>query len=412
MEIALETPAAPARIEDVVLGISRGVQQSFARLIGQLPGRVVRASHLQRALEIDSKVAWQVFKIAKAEDPMDAVRYMPSMVSVRRVVAAAERKGISREVLIAMEDAVSQYDAAGKQHADGRASFTSMIASMRNDGAAEAVSQQIRRSAYRDNCQLWGSQVGLFLNQGVIRRDSTGAISCLATSIKTDFRKLRADALPILYGYSQRSKDGKLIPADRHPLDAEAFEKYGVPVLPQFCSKPLPSFGYAEMKDGWTVHRIQGDQIGKLSSIDLVTSYTFRDPGLVELSDGRKIFFLSLVFRVPTETAIIEMLIHRPTMGLLVPQFRILPEVGIDFVTEMERLQPVLPSYESVQNLGRLPTAPPVSEYRHYTNMTTFVLDKLGLIQDEFDVYRVSIAYPMLHTLAVLWFEVPPPAAV
>ena len=338
---------------------------------------------------------------------MDAVRYMPSLVSVKRVAAAAERKGVSREVLIAMQQAVSEYDAAGKQYADGRASFTSMITSLRNDEAAEAFSQQVRRSAFRDNCQLWGSQVGLFMNQGVIRRNSSGEIDCVAISVKTDFRKLRADALPILYGYSQRSKDGKLIPADRDPIDAKAYAEYGVPLLPEFCSKPLPSFGSPEIKDGWTVHRIQGDQIGKLSSIDLVTAYRFRDPGLVEMSDGRKIFFLSLAFRVPTETAIIEMLIHRPTMGLISPRLRIIAEVGTDFVTELENPQPLLQSFETVQYLGDLETSPPVSEYRHYSRMTTFILDKLHLPQSDFDVYRVSIAYPMLHTLAVLWFDAP-----
>jgi hypothetical protein len=409
MESSLvETPPASDRIQDVAIVITREIQRSFARLISQLPGRVVRASHLQKCLEIDSKVAWQVFKIAKAEDPLDAVRYMPSMVSIKRVVAAAEREGVARDVLDAVQEAVSQYDAAGKQHADGRASFTSMITALRNDEAAEAVAVQTRRSAFRDNCQLWGSQVGVFFNQGVLLKRPSDEMVCINTTVKTDFRKLRTGALPVLYGYSQRSKEGKLIPVDRTPIDPEAFSKYGVPVLPQFCSKPIPDFGNAEMKDGWTVHKIQGEQIGKLGSFDLVTSYIYGDPHLVELSDGREIFFLSMAFRVPTETAIIELLVHRPSMGIISPQFRIIPEVGIDFVTELERQQPVMPNFETPQSLGRLPTAPPVSELRDYSELTTYVLNTQSWSKQEFDVYRVSISYPILHTLAVLWFEVSP----
>jgi len=401
--------AGQPRIEDVVGVITREVQQSFARLIGQLPGRVVRASHLQKCLEIDSKVAWQVFKIAKAQDPLEAVRYMPSMVSIKRVVAAAERKGVSRSVLDAMQEAVSQYDAAGKEHADGRASFTSMITALRNDEAAEALAMQTRRSSFRDNCQLWGAQVGVFFNQGAIIRRPAGEFVHINTTVKTDFRKLRASALPVLYGYSQRSKDGTLVPAERAPIDREAFKKYGVPVLPQFCSTPIPSFGKAEHMDGWTVHQIQGEQIGKLGSFDLVTSYIYV-PRFVQLSDGREIFFISMAFRIPTETAIIELLVHRPSIGSITPQFRLIPEVGVDFVTELERSQPVLPNFETPQSLGPLVTAPPVSEFRGYGELTSYVLETQMWSKSEFDVYRVSVSYPMLHTLGVLWFEVSPSA--
>jgi hypothetical protein len=410
METAVDSLGAPAgitvppRIEDVVTVITREVQQSFARLIGQLPGRVVRASHLQKCLEIDSKVAWQVFKIAKAQDPLEAVRYMPSMVSIKRVVAAARGKGVSSEVLSAMEKAVSHYDAAGREHADGRASFTAMVSSMRGDDSAEATTFQARRAAFRANCHLWGTQTGVFFSQCVLRRLPTGELKGAKITVKRDFRRLRSDAMPISYGWGAVNANGELVNRAEIPIDADAVEQFGIPLLPEFCSTPIPQFGKPEIRNGWQVQYMLADQIGKMGAIDLAIGVC-RDETPIVMPSGRKVAYTGFSGRVPTELAVVEFLTHRPSFGIVQPQFRVIPEMSAGLAAELERPTTKIPTFEHVQNLGEFAGAPPVSELRDYTRMTRRALAHLNWSASEFDVHRVVIQYPLLHTISGLYFD-------
>jgi hypothetical protein len=416
MDIVMDSPTADRatdaasdrtgdRMEDLVLGITREVQQSFARLIGQLPGRVIRASHLQKCLEIDSKVAWQVFKIAKAQDPLEAVRYMPSMVSIKRVVAAAKGKGVSSEVLTAMEKAVSDYDAAGREHADGRASFTAMVSSMRGEDSAEAMTFQARRAAYRANCHLWGTQTGVFFSQCIFRRMDTGVLKGAKITVKRDFRRLRTDAMPISYGWGAVNPNGELVNRAEVPIDADAAKEFGIPLLPEFCSTPIPRFGKPEIRNGWQVQFMLGDQIGKMGAIDLAIGVCRDETPIAGMSDGRKLAYTGFSNRVPTELAVVEFLTHRPSFGIVQPLFRVIPEMSAGLAAELERPTTKILTFEQVQNLGPFAGAPPVSELRDYTRMTRRALEHLDWNESEFDVHRVVIQYPLLSTISGLYFD-------
>jgi hypothetical protein len=403
MDATLDIPATD-RMEDLVLGITREVQQSFAQLIGQLPGRVIRASHLQKCLEIDSKVAWQVFKIAKAQDPLEAVRYMPSMVSIKRVVAAAKGKGVSHEVLSAMEKAVSNYDAAGREHADGRASFTALVSSMRGDDSAEAMTFQARRAAFRANCHLWGTQTGVFFSQCILRRLPTGELKSTKITVKRDFRRLRTDAMPISYGWGAVNANGELVNRAEVPIDPDAAAQFGIPLLPEFCSTPIPLFGKPEIRNGWQVQYMLGDQIGKMGAIDLAIGVC-RDETPIVMPSGRKVAYTGFSGRVPTELAVVEFLTHRPSFGIIQPLFRVIPEMSAGLATELERPATKIPTFEHVQSLGAFPGVPPVSELRDYARMTRRAFEHLNWAEDEFDVHRVLIQYPLLHTISGIYFD-------
>ena len=43
---------------------------ALAEMIATLPGRISSASALQRALNIDMKLGWKVFRIIDTEDPL------------------------------------------------------------------------------------------------------------------------------------------------------------------------------------------------------------------------------------------------------------------------------------------------------------------------------------------------------
>src|SRR5690349_21978367 len=67
-----------------------GLCASLSRLLDHLPAPVERAAELERALQIDSPLAWRVFRIARAVDPAEAVEHLPTVNQLRRAVGQAE----------------------------------------------------------------------------------------------------------------------------------------------------------------------------------------------------------------------------------------------------------------------------------------------------------------------------------
>jgi hypothetical protein len=394
-------------MEDVAVALCREVQRSFAGLLSRLPGQIVRASHLQHCLDLDAKLAWQFFKVAKATDPLEAVRHMPSVVAVRRIAKAAASKGVPADVIEAVSKAVTHFDEVGKRHADGRESFAAMVASIRGENAAETLTMQARRAAFRANSQLWGAQVGVLFYQCFLRRQASGELKATVVSGKFDYRKLRADAMPLMYGRSGAvpGPEGEIPACKDLPIDVDSFNRYGIPVLPEFCSKPVPRFSEPSIQNGWHLQTMLGDQLGKLGSIDLVTA-AYKSHQLTELTDGRKVTFAWFASHVPMEIAVIELLTHRPSFGEVKPTFRVMPEFIQELEPELEREGSQLPCFEQVQHLGNFRTAPPASEVRDYAKMGTRVLGHVKWAEEEFDVHRVVVGYPMIHTIMGMGFEV------
>jgi hypothetical protein len=399
----------PARFEDVAGDVSRKVHRAFSRLIGHLPGRMGRATYLQRYLEIDSKLAWQVFNVATAKDPLTAIRHIPSMISVRRVMSAAEQRGVPSEVLEQVYAAVTEFEEVGKQYANDRASFAAMVSSMHSEQAdSQHLAVQQRRTAYRINCQLWGAQIGTSLTHYAIRRDENGLFSTVSINAKSSFQLLRVDTNPAVYGTSAyaEKQNGQSPPPSEFPLDPEAAAKYGSPLLPEFCSQPIPQFEKIESRSGWILHVLKTDQLGRLGAVDLVNAISYRGRQPLEMDDGSKSLYVSVRQRTPTEVSVVEFVIHRPSFGKISPKFQVVPASDGNLVLELMRPTTNFPVFEGVEDCGSLHQVVPVGDVKRYVEMVQVVYQRLGWDPSEFDVYRVTVPYPVLSTDLILWFPV------
>ncbi len=399
-------PVPAVRFEHAADEVSRKVNRAFSRLVGHLPGRINRATELQRFLKIDSKLAWQIFTVAKAEDPLAQTRHIPSMISVRRVTAAAGERGVPLEVLEGIHAAVEEFERVGKRYAGDRSSFATMVSSIRNKEVdSRLLALQQRRGAYRLNCQLWGAQIETSFTHYAFRAEENGTFSSILLNVKAGFQLLRSQTNPPVYGSWQFATNVRANQqsASEAPLDPEALVKYGSPLLPDFCSHPVPRLEQIRHADDWVLRVLKTDQLGKLGAVDLTHGVVHRNRPISALNDGRKFLYIAIRQATPVENCIAEMVIHRPSFGKLKASLQTIPASNGNLVAELANPTTNFPCHEMVLEMGPVSEVAPVGDIPRYSDLLAYAYKQVGWDPSEFDVYRVTIPHPVLGTDAVVW---------
>src|SRR6476469_1645215 len=74
-------------VEEQIRCVMSGLCAALSKLLFKHPAAIEKAADLERALRIDSPLAWRVFRIARAVDPAEAVEHLPTVNQLRRAVA-------------------------------------------------------------------------------------------------------------------------------------------------------------------------------------------------------------------------------------------------------------------------------------------------------------------------------------
>lgn len=376
------------------------LRAAMSRLINAVPGGARRAVDLQRGLGLDYRLAWQAFAIAQAESALEAGQHVPSAASVRRLVGAAREAGVGEGALGAVTRGAERFEKLVAAHAEDRKSFEAMVHSLaepNGDGEA-AIALGLRRTAYRTNSAIWGVQVGLFWTC-LLARPGTGrgTNDHMLISAKLGLRRLRADA-PVLV---ERTRSGDDERREREAVDKAAFARHGVPLMPDFCSRPTPKLRATKSADGWNRSELASSAVGRASSVDLVFASRMRD---VKVARGgpnnARGIRSSSCFVTPAETTVMDMLVHRDLLPVT-PSVRTYTSVEV-LSHELAPLDaPTLPGKlpVTVREDGSVdsPDVPRAAE------IVGRACEEAGWDPREFVLYRVRQDYPVLHS--VVWFQ-------
>ncbi len=380
------------------------VQRAFQSLVNALPRSFERPSQLQHFLGLDAKVAWKIFKIATAKDPLAAAPHVPGRLLMRRIGEAALQKGAPRAIVDSAQSAIDEFETVVKQHASTRTAFKSIVATMADDESVEGLALQQRHAAFNVNSHLWGKQIDLQYTQAIfVRSDEQTTATCIV-NVKNGLQLLRADASNMVAGYI--NTDG--FNSNVQPLEPQAASYFGSPLLPSFCTKPVPELEIEQRYDGWQYSVLKSTDIGRRGAVDLAFGQRVLADTIGGRHDGKKIVVHGMQVLTPTAVGVLEFLVHRPTFPTARPQFAIFGDQWIGKIEKIVDSGRRLPAFGVLQNLGsadRVVTPPHVYLPR-YEEMQQHVFEKLGWIRSEFDLYRITLSYPILHTTPAIWFEV------
>lgn len=376
---------SPETLVEEAKPVLEEVRATIGAVLGALPEPVKRGSDLARILDLSAAQAWSIFKVVSATDVLAAGPYVPGGAMMRRLLQAAEAKGVSTALTAKARQAFARFETLVKQHAVDRTTFNSLIRDL--DGTDPGKDDLVhKRAVYRGTRHLCGVHAELTLSAFLIRYEPNGEF--LEESHISGYSKIQ-QGRPYT---TLLSEHGAVVNPD--PLSDPGENRIALRVLEDFCSQPLPEFRAEVSKSGLYHTQVHSRAIGSKGA----ASYFFasgrrRHVGPTIRGDTHR--YISTIV-VPCETYVRDLWIHENVFANMPPEAGVYwRRSGFDMRSEM-RDSDLLPMQERIIDLGRGTGGVYFPELPRYAEMIRSVADLRGWNPEEFRVFRCRVEYPML----------------
>ena len=119
----------------------------------------------ERVFRLDKTLSWQVFRLSQSVDLAEAAN-VPSRTSVRRRLAAAQRKKVPKPVLEKVGAAFERFESFATMHGGDRAGLMSMVSGLIGD-SSQQYDLRVRKSLFRANAHMWGVQARMAVRTAI-----------------------------------------------------------------------------------------------------------------------------------------------------------------------------------------------------------------------------------------------------
>jgi hypothetical protein len=380
-------------IEEQIRRVMSGLCTSLSKLLDQFPTAIEKAADLERALRIDSPLAWRVFRIARAVDPAEAVEHLPTVNQLRRAVAQCS--GIVP--CAAYEAATAAVERLGDivtSLGGDQRGFESLVSAL-SPGGVRRVELQHRRSAFRANVHLWGMHVRCLSLMVIIHpNEKTDAIDGYFVHGYHDVRPTRP-GVPMILRSRLKADIQRPDPAEA-PQPAVSHE---TDFLEAFSTLPRPALAVSSVKDGFVETRV-----------------SFRG---ISPSDAETIMlgrYVQRAFDISEEVCDLKMMITWPCEMLhadvLMPTGLTDPSAAaVELYTCRDdprqafelRRDDRAAFHEQVKVYRGVERPPASAAYAHMREIFDDAIARHGWSgHGAYDLYRVQVPYPMMHGLVRL----------
>ena len=268
-----------------------------------------RATDVARGLGLDKTLAWKLAHFIGDAAP-EAARHMPGQNAIEIERRAGQKAGVARQRIDAVRAADNRLRAFMTEHAGDRRTFETMLAGATPD---ESLMLEERRSFYRAGSTLWGVRAQCQFLMLALRPspDTPGKLDILQLSGFVALERLRPDIPWIIRRLRASDDSGKqMYQIPRVPLDPDGVTTGGMPLIPDFCSQPLPEIRQTEASNGWIYDELVPGALGKSGAATIVNGEVM--PAVVpsEHADDNTFARYMLTVRTPIEHAHVDLLIH------------------------------------------------------------------------------------------------------
>lgn len=401
--------AAPAgsQFRGDVANVVQSVRRRLAAVVESVCGGRPRAQDITDTFGIYRKLGWQIWNVVYADDPLAAIRHLPNPRTLRVWHEAMQSKGISGELIARLDEAIAQFHRSVKSHADDR-EMLEMLVESNAEALDEASAARWRKQAFTGNAYTWGVRAKCMLACAIIFPSATrdaffdmvrvqGLIGLVRTrpGVRWPFAQLLI-----------RDSEGKKLPHGREPLtpDAASVRETGVPLLEEFCSRPLPRVQRVPGNMGMVQDELLPGEIGQSAAADVVTGEILREVSNAWADEPGHTSSFGTGVRTPTELLVSDQLVHRDLYPGVHRELHVFGEL----MTQLSRDErDRIPVPETVQHLGRVSDGISTADVPRHGEMLARVMKLAGLNPDDFEAYRVRMRYPPLPVSVIVRHEMP-----
>lgn len=387
------------------------LRDSFAQIVDSLTLSTGQPSELQKVLGIDKTLGWKILKVAHGDDVFLAVQHVPGPAAIRTFLKAAAARSTPSALVESATSALADFEALIDRHAGDRASLETMAAGFAKRGRGTAELPH-RKAAVRANAHIWGVHAATqFKADFVLPGTEPGRIDIASLRGFVGLRRMRPNVTWVVSRARCADDDGQvrkpfvLTPID--PPEEAGADGAPVPLLRDFCSRPLPRFRRVTSPDGFLEDELVEGPVGNTGAVTCITAEVGHNVATCYREEHNRFGNHIVRLRTPCDKLLFDVLIHEDVYRDLHPMLVLHSELagGPPFPGGHARNN--LPVFETVEPIGRGPSAVHSPEVPRYGQMVRYVIDKLGCDGSRLKVYRVRVAFPPIPTSLAVRYELP-----
>lgn len=387
----------------------RRLRASFLALMAAVPGTPGRAADVGRALSVDKKTAWQVFKIISSDDPFACASHVPTGKALERVLRAAGDRGVPISMTDGVRATTRAFDELVMRYAGDRSVFDTMVSSIVDADAPVELAHY--RAAFRANVHIYEASCRVASVCQIFHHnlDDPTRLDLAVLQGKHDLRQTGGRPyLPVGSTTLRRDTDGPVAGCVA-PLVTD--DGLNIGFLPEFSTSSSSQISLAnrDEKRAEIQMRLQG--AGLPGRATCVFGHVLRAPGKVRrFETDEHVESSSSVRSIPTELLNLDVLVHTPTFGTVVPKVSWLRDAGRNENIPDPRRHPdkqlAVPPGCLTELAGGIDSLA-TPELPRQAELVRWALNKLGWEQSGYQIFRCRLRYPLVPSTLSLMFQLP-----
>jgi hypothetical protein len=360
---------------------------------------------ISRVLGLNKNLAWKISKIVQADDPSVALEQMPGAPGIRILLRSAERAGASADLLETTREAIRGYERLIQVHSGDRAT-QEMMGTELSPAGRQQRDEHHRKQLFQGASYVWGAQARVNLKIGIVGPGAEpGFLDFASINGLIDFRRIREDVSWVMASRESLNDDGsEMATSASEPVDRSCAG--GPPLMPEFCSTPLPELRRITAGRCTLIELVEGP-VGNTGALTCIFGAIQRGVPYYR-TPSNELGEHSAQCDIPAELLILDVFFHR-RFTFALPEPFLYSELGAHVpYPGRGRERHRLPLHEPLRDLGESPLPLTTPEVPRYNQMVRAAFDRTGWDPGEFRGYRMKIAYPACPTALVLRYPLPP----
>jgi hypothetical protein len=401
-----DTPAFP----DHLRGAIQTLRGAIIELLASLGGDPTKPKDLSRRFKVNKNLTWKISKIVNTTDLYAAVPHIPGSAGFQIFFGALEKAGAPADLLSEARRAASEFDHVVKVHTGDRATLEIMSSDMLPPPAQSEQHEQSRKLAYQGNSGTLGVRARVQLSLNILAPNQNDPEQCDLVQIGglVGFQRLRRDARWLLFRRERWTDEAPLVEEDQYePLDPDCAPDLGVPLIREFCSKPLPEIE-SIAATGEDQYELPPGPVGNTAALTCVFGSVVRAVGPVYAEKAGEHSEVGSNLITPAEQLVLDLLVHRSFEWAMNPKLVIYSRMdGGAIHTTARRGRNVLAVPETVHDLEWGIAGLATTLIPRYTRIAAYAFDRLGWNADDFRAFRLTMQYPPIPTAVLLQSDLP-----
>lgn len=389
----------------------QSLRRAFADVLVSAGADPDRPQEVSRRFGLDKTLSWRIARVIREEDAWEAVAHIPRRPSVRIFVDKMAKHGVPREKLDALLDSVTEFERFIEVHTGDRETLEMMVGAAAKRSAEKRM-ETFRKNGYQANSAVWGIGAKMqFSFSMVVPSSVPGQLETAMVCGFSSFRRLRPNipwtiASAVAWDDQGRTDvDAQRKPVSLHPDGLVN----GVPLLPDFCSSPLPELRTVRAGDASRFELTAGP-VGNTAATNVVLGWKWGSPVPMHQTTPGEVGEHGTRLSTPVEMAVVDVYLHKSlafAMDVTASVYSDLPR-GPRYPEEGASAG-LLPVPREVVDLGAGPPDTTTPEFPRYTDLVAFTAERMGFSVNDFRGFRYRLRYPPIPTFTLLRHPLLPP---